>query len=318
MPQVGTNAPDFTLMDQDGRPVRLSEYRGRQVVLYFYPKDDTPGCTREACAFRDDHPVLSGANVVVLGVSPDTARSHKRFAEKFSLPFTLLADPEHQVADAYGVWVEKSMYGRTYMGIQRATFLVGTDGKLARVWPKVKVDEHAAEVREAVGLGGAGGASAGGGGGSAGKVPGAKSSGSRRTATSGARKTAARKTAPKRAQAKKVARKTTKRAAAKKGARKTAANRVPARKGVGKAAARKAPAKKAAKVTPRKRAPAKRAPARGATAKAAAAAQVGMQPMGGSGPIHKTQVTAKRATMRPGSNAPAGGAGTGVGNSTAT
>ncbi|MCI0573495.1 MAG: peroxiredoxin, partial [Myxococcaceae bacterium] len=106
MPQVGDTAPDFTLMDQDGRPVRLSGYRGRQVVLYFYPKDDTPGCTREACAFRDDHPVLSGANVEVLGVSPDTVRSHKRFAEKFSLPFTLLADPEHQVADAYGVWVE--------------------------------------------------------------------------------------------------------------------------------------------------------------------------------------------------------------------
>jgi peroxiredoxin Q/BCP len=148
--EIGKKAPAFTLPDQDGKPVKLSDFKGKAVVLYFYPKDDTPGCTREACDFRDEHSALKKAGAVVLGVSPDDAKSHTRFVGKFNLPFPLLADTDHGVAEAYGAWAEKSMYGRKYMGIVRSTFLIDGDGKVAAVWPKVKVTGHVDEVREAL------------------------------------------------------------------------------------------------------------------------------------------------------------------------
>src|SRR5271165_3199674 len=150
MLEVGKKAPAFTLPDQDGKAVKLSSFKGHPVVLYFYPKDDTPGCTQEACDFRDAHAALKKAGAVVLGVSPDESRSHSKFAGKYQLPFTLLADPDHGVAEAYGAWAEKSLYGRKYMGIVRSTFLIDAEGKVARVWPKVKVRGHVDEVREAL------------------------------------------------------------------------------------------------------------------------------------------------------------------------
>ncbi|RKH27394.1 thioredoxin-dependent thiol peroxidase [Corallococcus praedator] len=146
MPQAGDKAPGFSLPDQSGATVSLSQLKGRHVVLYFYPKDATPGCTTEACDFRDEHSALVKAGAVVLGVSPDSTASHQKFATKQGLPFSLLADPDHAVADAYGVWGEKSLYGRKFMGLIRATFLIGPDGKVLRVWPKVKVAGHVAEV----------------------------------------------------------------------------------------------------------------------------------------------------------------------------
>ena len=150
-PEVGKKAPVFTLEDQDKKSVKLSDFKGKAVVLYFYPKDDTPGCTQEACDFRDEYSALKKAGAVVLGVSPDDAKSHGKFAGKFKLPFPLLADTDHSVALAYGAWAEKSMYGRKYMGIVRSTFLISKDGVLARAWPKVKVKGHVEEVREALG-----------------------------------------------------------------------------------------------------------------------------------------------------------------------
>jgi peroxiredoxin Q/BCP len=150
IPQTGTQAPDFQLKDQSGEDVKLSQLRGKNVVLYFYPKDDTPGCTREACDFRDEHSALRKAGAVVLGVSPDNTTRHQKFATKFSLPFSLLADTEHQVAEAYGVWGEKSLYGRKFLGITRATFLIDAQGKVARVWPKVKVQGHVREILESL------------------------------------------------------------------------------------------------------------------------------------------------------------------------
>jgi thioredoxin-dependent peroxiredoxin len=149
-PEVGKKAPVFTLEDQDKKSVKLSDFKGKAVVLYFYPKDDTPGCTQEACDFRDEYSALKKAGAVVLGVSPDDAKSHGKFAGKFKLPFPLLADTDHSVALAYGAWAEKSMYGRKYMGIVRSTFLISKDGVLARAWPKVKVKGHVEEVREAL------------------------------------------------------------------------------------------------------------------------------------------------------------------------
>ncbi|WP_244221815.1 thioredoxin-dependent thiol peroxidase [Corallococcus exercitus] len=146
MPQAGDKAPGFSLPDQSGATVSLSQFKGRHVVLYFYPKDATPGCTTEACDFRDEHSALVKAGAVVLGVSPDSVASHQKFATKQGLPFSLLADPDHALADAYGVWGEKSLYGRKFMGLIRATFLIGPDGKVVRVWPKVKVAGHVAEV----------------------------------------------------------------------------------------------------------------------------------------------------------------------------
>jgi peroxiredoxin Q/BCP len=146
----GQIAPDFTLPATDGSTVRLSDLRGKKVVLYFYPKDDTPGCTKEACDFRDNLAILQDMGVVVLGVSPDSVASHQKFAQKYGLTFPLLADQDAQVASAYGVWKEKKQYGRTYMGIERTTFLIDENGVVRRVFPKVKVDGHVEEVIEAV------------------------------------------------------------------------------------------------------------------------------------------------------------------------
>lgn len=146
----GQLAPDFALPATDGSTIRLSELRGKKVVLYFYPKDDTPGCTKEACSFRDNLGVLQSMGVVVLGVSPDTVASHQKFAQKYGLTFPLLADEGSQVATLYGVWKEKKQYGRTYMGIERTTFLIDENGIVRRVFPKVKVDGHVEEVIEAI------------------------------------------------------------------------------------------------------------------------------------------------------------------------
>jgi peroxiredoxin Q/BCP len=151
MPQSGDKAPGFQLPDQDGNTVTLSQHAGKNVVLYFYPKDDTPGCTTEARGFRDEHSALGAAGAVVLGVSADSVERHRKFAAKYSLPFPLLADTEHTLCDAYGVWGEKSLYGRTFQGITRATFLIGPDGRVKQVWPKVKVAGHVAEVLAALG-----------------------------------------------------------------------------------------------------------------------------------------------------------------------
>ena len=150
LPSVGSKAPDFQLPDHTGKTVSLSQLAGKNVVLYFYPKDDTPGCTREACNFRDEHSTLTKAGAVVLGVSPDGATSHQKFATKYSLPFPLLSDTEHKVADAYGVWGEKSLYGRKFIGLTRATFLIDAQGNVKQVWPKVKVDGHVAQVLTAL------------------------------------------------------------------------------------------------------------------------------------------------------------------------
>ena len=153
MPLVepGRKAPAFALPDQDGKIHRLRDYAGRPLILYFYPKDDTPGCTREACAFRDALPAFKKGRAAVLGVSVLDTASKARFARKHELNFPLLADPEHAVADKYGVWQKKSLCGRTYMGLARTTYLVGPDGKVARRWDSVKVDGHAADVLRAVG-----------------------------------------------------------------------------------------------------------------------------------------------------------------------
>jgi peroxiredoxin Q/BCP len=147
--EVGAKAPAFTLKDQAGRTHRLKDYAGRPIVLYFYPKDDTPGCTREACDFRDGLPVLARRKVAVLGVSILDVSSKAKFAEKYGLPFPLLADTDHAVADKYGAWKKKTMYGKTHMGIGRMTYLIGPDGRVVKRWDNVKVDGHVAAVREA-------------------------------------------------------------------------------------------------------------------------------------------------------------------------
>jgi peroxiredoxin Q/BCP len=149
-PTVGDVAPDVALPDETGTIRRLADERGRWVVLYFYPKADTPGCTIEACAFRDANADLAAEGAVVWGVSPDAAKATLGFRDKFDLTFPLLSDVDHAVADGYGTWVEKTRYGRTYMGMARATFLVGPDGRVARVWPAVKPEGHAEEVLAAV------------------------------------------------------------------------------------------------------------------------------------------------------------------------
>lgn len=146
----GDPAPPFSAPSTGGRPVTLKEFEGRPVVLYFYPKDDTPGCTREACSFRDQHAALQARGAVVLGVSPDPLRSHEKFAAKFNLPFPLLSDENHEIASAYGVWGEKVFMGRKYQGVHRVTFLIGADGRIRAIWPQVKPDEHAAEVLAAL------------------------------------------------------------------------------------------------------------------------------------------------------------------------
>jgi peroxiredoxin Q/BCP len=143
---VGAKAPSFSAPDQSGKMVSLSDFKGRTVVLYFYPKDDTSGCTVEACSFRDEHAAFKKKGAVVIGVSPDPAKAHIKFIDKFSLPFTLLSDTDHKVAEAYNVWVEKSMYGRKYMGMERSTFVIDGQGKLRAIYRKVKPAEHTAEV----------------------------------------------------------------------------------------------------------------------------------------------------------------------------
>lgn len=148
--ETGRKAPAFTLKDQDGKVHRLSDYAGRPVVLYFYPKDDTPGCTKEACAFRDTLPAFKKSKAAVFGVSILDEASKKKFADKYDLTFPLLADRDHTVAEQYGVWQEKSLYGRRFMGIARTTYLIDGAGKVARRWDNVKVDGHAAIVLEAV------------------------------------------------------------------------------------------------------------------------------------------------------------------------
>ena len=150
MPAIGQPAPSFTLPRDGGTDVSLADYAGQMVVLYFYPKDDTPGCTTEAIDFSAEAEAFAAAGAVVLGVSRDTVKKHEKFRDKHGLKVALLADEDGAVCEAYGVWVEKSMYGRTYMGIERTTFLIGRDGKIARVWDKVKVKDHAAEVLAAV------------------------------------------------------------------------------------------------------------------------------------------------------------------------
>jgi thioredoxin-dependent peroxiredoxin len=147
---AGQQVPDFTMASSSGREVSLSDYRGKKVVLYFYPKDMTPGCTQESCDFRDYNPQIQAAGAVILGISPDDLKSHDKFIAKHSLPFELLSDPEQKVSTLFGVWKLKKMYGREYMGIERSTFLIDEEGKLAREWRKVKVNGHAAEVLEAV------------------------------------------------------------------------------------------------------------------------------------------------------------------------
>lgn len=143
MIKIGTPAPDFSLPSDGGGEVTLSELRGQKVVLYFYPKDDTPGCTIQACDFRDASPAFEKLDAVVLGVSADSVESHRKFRDKYGLTFPLLADEDHRVSEAYGVWKEKSMYGRKFMGIERSTFLIDEDGRVSGVWRKVKPKGHA-------------------------------------------------------------------------------------------------------------------------------------------------------------------------------
>lgn len=147
---AGTTAPDFTLQDETGAVRKLSDYRGKPVVLYFYPKDDTPGCTTEACNFRDDYSAYEASGVTILGVSPDSPKSHAKFKAKFHLPFTLLADEDHQVAEQYGVWGRKKFMGREYDGILRTTFLIDPEGKIAQVFENVKPANHSAEILSAL------------------------------------------------------------------------------------------------------------------------------------------------------------------------
>jgi peroxiredoxin Q/BCP len=150
MLQVGDVAPDFSLTSDTGDTVRLSDYRGRRVVLYFYPKDDTSGCTTQACGFRDAYPQIEEKHAVVLGVSPDGVKSHQKFKTKYNLPFTLLVDEDHSVAEAYGVWAEKSMYGKKYMGINRSHFVIDEEGRLADVQVKVSPTDSVAKALQAL------------------------------------------------------------------------------------------------------------------------------------------------------------------------
>jgi peroxiredoxin Q/BCP len=148
--EEGAKAPAFTLATDEGKKVKLSDFAGQKVVLYFYPKDDTPGCTKEACAFRDRSKEFAKLGAVVLGVSPDDVASHAKFKAKYTLPFTLLADEGHALAEKFGAWREKNMYGKKSMGVQRSTFIIGADGKVVKVWKKVSVDGHDEAVLEAL------------------------------------------------------------------------------------------------------------------------------------------------------------------------
>jgi thioredoxin-dependent peroxiredoxin len=148
--KVGAAAPDFSLPTGDGKTISLADLKGKIVVLYFYPKDDTSGCTKEACDFRDNLPAIKKKGAVVLGVSPDTPASHEKFAGKFDLTFPLVSDEKKQLVKTYGVWKEKSMYGKKYMGVERTTFVIGPDGRITHIFPKVKVEGHVGEVMEAI------------------------------------------------------------------------------------------------------------------------------------------------------------------------
>jgi thioredoxin-dependent peroxiredoxin len=149
--EEGKEAPDFELTSDSGERVRLSQFRGRPVVLYFYPRDDTPGCTTQACAIRDSYADFETQNAAVLGVSPDSESSHVKFKQKYGLPFTLLADPDHTVSEQYGVWKERNFGGRKYMGVERSTFVIDEDGRIAKVIRRVKPDTHAALVLDVLG-----------------------------------------------------------------------------------------------------------------------------------------------------------------------
>lgn len=151
MLKEGDGAPQFATKNQNGDEIKLSDFRGKRIVLYFYPKDDTPGCTKEACSLRDSFNVFEEKGIKILGVSTDSEKSHQKFISKYSLPFDLLADTDKTLVNAYGVYGEKSLYGKKYMGINRTTFLIDEAGKIAKIFKKVKVDEHAAEVLEAFG-----------------------------------------------------------------------------------------------------------------------------------------------------------------------
>ena len=146
MLEVGTKAPEFTLPDKDGNPVSLTDFAGKKVVLYFYPKDNTPGCTRQACAFAEAYEEFKKINAVVIGVSKDSVASHQKFAEKHGLPFILLSDPELTAIQAYGVWQEKKLYGKVSMGVVRSTFVINENGMIEKIMPKVKPDTNAAEI----------------------------------------------------------------------------------------------------------------------------------------------------------------------------
>ncbi len=146
LPAVGQKAPDFSALNQDGKTLSLADFKGKKLVLYFYPKDDTPGCTAEACNLRDHHQRFLNDGYAILGVSPDDVKKHKKFIEKYELPFDLLADTEQAVANDYGVWVEKSMYGRTYMGVARTTFIIDADGLIASVIEKVDTKNHTEQI----------------------------------------------------------------------------------------------------------------------------------------------------------------------------
>jgi peroxiredoxin Q/BCP len=144
--EVGKPAPDFEALDDAGDPIKLSDYKGKEVVLYFYPRADTPGCTKEACAFRDDYSAYEEAGVVILGVSPDTVKKQAKFKEKWDLPFPLIADPDHAIADAYGVWGPKKFMGREYEGVHRTTFIIDKKGNIKKVFENVKPAEHSQEI----------------------------------------------------------------------------------------------------------------------------------------------------------------------------
>ncbi|MBK7230531.1 MAG: thioredoxin-dependent thiol peroxidase [Ignavibacteriales bacterium] len=150
MLEVGKKAPDFSLLNQDGNKISLKDFLGKKVVLYFYPKDDTSGCTKEACSFSADLPKFSKVDAIILGVSPDSVKSHKKFSEKYKLKFDLLADEEKKIVEKYGVWKEKSMYGRKYMGVERTTFIIDENGKIKKIFNKVKVEGHNKEVMESL------------------------------------------------------------------------------------------------------------------------------------------------------------------------
>ena len=148
MVKEGNKAPAFTANDQDGKKVKLSDYKGKKVALYFYPRDMTPGCTKQACSLRDGFSKLKKKDIVILGVSTDDEAKHQKFIAKYDLPFTLIADTDSKVSEKYGVWVEKNMYGKKYMGIKRTTFLINEEGRIVKIFDKVKVSEHADEVLE--------------------------------------------------------------------------------------------------------------------------------------------------------------------------